>query len=69
MDLLCLFRYVFILLIIIKYTLFLGDRLSDDDVDQLFQGMEDAQGNINYEGIRRFSIYGGKYNLQLMRIQ
>ena len=27
-----------------------GDRLSDEDVDQLFQGMEDSQGNINYEG-------------------
>lgn len=31
-------------------SFFLGDRLSDDDVDQLLQGQEDAQGNINYEG-------------------
>ncbi|XP_045208133.1 myosin-2 essential light chain-like [Mercenaria mercenaria] len=27
----------------------LGDKLTDDEVDQLFQGQEDAQGNINYE--------------------
>ena len=28
----------------------LGDKLTDEECDQLFQGMEDAQGNINYEG-------------------
>ena len=28
----------------------IGDRLSDDDVDQLFQGQEDPQGNVSYEG-------------------
>ena len=27
-----------------------GDKLTDEECDQLFQGMEDAQGNINYEG-------------------
>ncbi|XP_069120467.1 myosin-2 essential light chain-like [Argopecten irradians] len=27
----------------------LGDRMTDDDCDQLFQGQEDAQGNVNYE--------------------
>lgn len=27
----------------------LGDKLTDDEVDQLLQGMEDASGNINYE--------------------
>ncbi|KAH3703186.1 myosin-2 essential light chain-like [Dreissena polymorpha] len=27
----------------------LGDKLTDEECDQLFQGMEDAQGNINYE--------------------
>ena len=32
------------------FCILTGDRLSDDDVDQLFQGQEDAQGNINYEG-------------------
>ena len=34
----------------------LGDRLSDEDVDQLFQSQEDAQGNINYEGSTTFLI-------------
>ncbi|XP_076456260.1 myosin-2 essential light chain-like [Babylonia areolata] len=27
----------------------LGEKLSDDEVDQLIQGIEDSQGNINYE--------------------
>jgi len=34
------------------FILCLGERLSEDEIDQLFQGMEDAQGNINYEGKR-----------------
>lgn len=36
----------------------LGDRLSDDDVDQLFQGMEDSQGNINYEEFIKMVMNG-----------
>jgi len=27
----------------------LGDKLTDEEVDQLFSGQEDSQGNINYE--------------------
>ena len=27
-----------------------GEKLTDDEVDQLIQGVEDSQGNINYEG-------------------
>ena len=27
-----------------------GERLSDDEVDQLLQGIEDNQGQVNYEG-------------------
>ena len=27
-----------------------GDKLTDEEVDMLIQGLEDAQGNINYEG-------------------
>ncbi|VDI56412.1 myosin light chain 6 [Mytilus galloprovincialis] len=36
----------------------LGDRLSDDDVDQLLQGQEDAQGNINYEEFIKMVMNG-----------
>ena len=28
----------------------LGERLKDEEVEQLFQGNEDQHGNINYEG-------------------
>ena len=38
------------------FLVILGDRLSDEDVDQLFQSQEDAQGNINYEGSVTFLI-------------
>lgn len=27
----------------------LGDKLSDDEVEQLLNGHEDSQGNVNYE--------------------
>lgn len=36
----------------------LGDRLSDEDVDQLFQGVEDSQGNINYEEFIKMVMNG-----------
>ena len=29
----------------------LGEKLTDEDVEQLLQGHEDKQGNVNYEGI------------------
>nr|KAG5692254.1 hypothetical protein BaRGS_011754 [Batillaria attramentaria] len=29
----------------------LGEKLTDEEVDQLVQGVEDAQGNINYEDL------------------
>lgn len=43
--------FIMILSFIIQTFVYTGDRLSDEDVDQLFQGMEDSQGNINYEGM------------------
>lgn len=43
--------FILILSFIIQTFVYTGDRLSDEDVDQLFQGMEDSQGNINYEGM------------------
>lgn len=45
------FGFILILSFIIQTFVYTGDRLSDEDVDQLFQGMEDSQGNINYEGM------------------
>ena len=27
-----------------------GEKLSDDEVDALLQGVEDSQGQVNYEG-------------------
>jgi len=27
-----------------------GERLSDEEVNELLQGHEDLQGNVNYEG-------------------
>lgn len=45
--------FILILSLIIQTFVYIGDRLSDEDVDQLFQGVEDSQGNINYEGMIR----------------
>lgn len=45
------FILIRVLSLIIQTFVYIGDRLSDEDVDQLFQGMEDSQGNINYEGM------------------
>lgn len=28
----------------------LGEKLTDDEVDGLLQGVEDSQGQVNYEG-------------------
>lgn len=30
---------------------FLGERMTDEEVDLLVSGLEDQQGQINYEGI------------------
>lgn len=30
-----------------------GDKMTDEEVDQVIQGQEDPQGNINYEGMYR----------------
>lgn len=36
----------------------LGEKLSDEEVDQLFQGIEDAHGNINYEDFIKMVMNG-----------
>lgn len=33
--------------------LYLGEKLSDEEVNELLVGHEDAQGNVNYEGINK----------------
>lgn len=40
----------------------LGDKLSDDEVEQLLMGHEDPQGNVNYENFVK-AIVGGSGNL------
>ena len=32
------------------YVAFAGEKMTDDEVDALLSGMEDSQGQINYEG-------------------
>lgn len=29
----------------------IGEKLTDDEVDALLQGVEDSQGQVNYEGL------------------
>ncbi|XP_064617867.1 myosin-2 essential light chain-like [Liolophura sinensis] len=36
----------------------LGERLTEDEVDQLLQGMEDKEGNVNYEEFIRMVMNG-----------
>lgn len=36
----------------------LGEKLSDDEVEQLLQGQEDSQGNINYENFVHLIMQG-----------
>merc|ERR1712037_518028 len=43
----------------------LGEKMSEEEVEQLIHGKEDSQGNINYEefcqdGARPIEIYGGE---------
>lgn len=30
----------------------IGDRLTEEEAEQILEGLEDSQGNINYEGKR-----------------
>lgn len=36
----------------------LGEKLTDDEVEQLLQGQEDSQGNVNYEDFVRLIMSG-----------
>ena len=36
---------------------FSGEKLTDDEVDSLLQGIEDSQGQVNYEGEFIYHIY------------
>ena len=39
------------------HSLFSGEKLTDDEVDSLLQGIEDSQGQVNYEGEFIYHIY------------
>lgn len=39
-------------------SLFIGEKLTDDEVEQLLAGQEDSQGNINYEEFVRMVMCG-----------
>lgn len=38
--------------------LFIGEKLSDEEVEQLLAGQEDSQGNVNYEEFVRLVMCG-----------
>lgn len=42
----------------------LGEKLTDDEVEQLLQGQEDSQGNVNYEDFVRLIMSGWLYALK-----
>ena len=31
--------------------MFAGEKMTDEEVNELLMGQEDAQGNVNYEGV------------------
>lgn len=38
--------------------MFIGEKMTDEEVDQLLVGMEDSQGQVNYEGMDlRYQVY------------
>ena len=37
--------------LLLLYVLFVGEKLTDEEVDMLLQGVEDSQGQVNYEGM------------------
>jgi len=40
------------------FFFFSGEKLTDDEVEQLLAGQEDSQGNINYEEFVRMVMSG-----------
>lgn len=45
----------------IKYEIFIlltGEKLTDEEVEQLLAGQEDSQGNVNYEEFVRSIMCG-----------
>jgi len=45
------------ILLKIFFLSFSGEKLTDDEVDSLLQGIEDGQGQVNYEGELLNSIH------------
>lgn len=49
-------KYLFIRLFVI--IIFEGEKLTDEEVEQLLAGQEDSQGNVNYEEFVRLIMCG-----------
>ena len=48
--------------------MFEGEKMTEEECEQLFQGHEDAQGNIHYEGSRYPHITYCPYLLNLLHL-
>ena len=46
---------------------FAGEKLTDEEVDTLLQGVEDNQGQVNYEGWLFYLMLPGNYTVYRYR--
>ena len=48
--------YVICIIVVREQICITGEKLTDEEVDMLLQGIEDSQGQVNYEGTQRAII-------------